>query len=195
MARLGTMFVLPVSLLALISQALANDQLPTAIRKLSPDLNEKLLPEHLAFAPLRALTPGDASSAALDLLENQETSLGNVGLDARNYLPAFARHHEDTEDSVLRRAAEVMAMLERRSSCPAKMNSCESIGARNKCCQEGTVCTRVEDSTVAGVACCPEGSSCGGKVGDCPSEAISCPAQLGGGCCIPGYVCQGSGCK
>lgn len=31
-------------------------------------------------------------------------------------------------------------------------------------------------------------------MGECPSEAVSCPASLGGGCCIEGFVCQGVGC-
>jgi hypothetical protein len=95
----------------------------------------------------------------------------------------------------MERAARALTLLERRSSCPSDMESCASIGSPAKCCEAGTVCTWVSDSTVGNVACCPEGSTCGGSVGDCPSGAVSCPAELGGGCCIAGYVCQGDGCE
>lgn len=189
------MLILPASLLVLIAQAAADQSLPTAIRKLSPDSNEKLLSHHLAFSSQRALTPGKGAAAAFDFLESQDASSAQDNIEERSYYPAFARHHNDSEENMLRRAAEALALLERRAACPANMNSCESIGSREKCCQQGTVCTRVQDSTVGGVACCPKGSSCGGPVGDCPAGAVSCPAYMGGGCCIPGYVCQGSGCK
>ncbi|POR39040.1 rRNA methyltransferase 1, mitochondrial [Tolypocladium paradoxum] len=181
MALLSAMLFLPTSLLALVSQATASQQLPTAIKKLSPDSSEKIFPEHLAFAPL----PVDAARVFLDERE--------AGLDAI-YRPAFARHYDDSEDSALRRAAAVLALLRKRASCPVGMNSCADQGSPNKCCQEGTYCTDVPDTTVGHVACCPLGTKCGGGVGSCPVGAVSCPPDLGGGCCIPGYVCQGVGC-
>ncbi|KND89591.1 rRNA methyltransferase 1, mitochondrial [Tolypocladium ophioglossoides CBS 100239] len=161
------------------------NQLPTVVKKLSPDLSEKILPEHLAFAPL----PVDA--VARVFLTEQDAGLNATALF---YRPAFARHLDDSEDGSLRRAAAALALLRKRASCPAGMNSCADQGSPNKCCQEGTYCTDVPDTTVGGVACCPQGTKCGGGVGSCPADAVSCPPDLGGGCCIPGYVCQGVGC-
>ncbi|KAH7326115.1 hypothetical protein B0I35DRAFT_126173 [Stachybotrys elegans] len=171
---------LPASLLALVSLATATQIGPTAVRKLSLDEGEKLFPEHLAFAPLELPIIADANSIPAD----------TTGY----YRRAFAPHHDASENDVLRRAAKALALLERRSSCPSEMNSCANIGAPNKCCQEGTYCVEVDDESVGEVACCPQGSQCGGNVGACPEDAVSCPASLGGGCCIAGFVCQGSGC-
>ncbi|RCI08862.1 hypothetical protein L249_5083 [Ophiocordyceps polyrhachis-furcata BCC 54312] len=80
------------------------------------------------------------------------------------------------------------------ASCPAGMNSCADQKSPNKCCQKGTYCTAVPDASVEHVACCPDGARCGGQVGTCPADATSCPSELGGGCCIAGYVCRGLGC-
>lgn len=145
------------------------DSSPTAIRKLSPDCNEKIFPHHLAFAPLESLLDPN-----------------------RTYIPAFAPHSHGT---VLRRAAEVLALLQKRQACPGGMKSCSGVGSGVKCCQEGTYCVDVGDAVAGGIACCPDGVSCGGGVGECPDGATSCSAELGGGCCIPGYVCEGLGCK
>ncbi|KAM3507262.1 hypothetical protein MY10362_001860 [Beauveria mimosiformis] len=204
------MLFLPSYLLSLLVQAspAAAERSPTALRKLAPDANEKLFPEHLAFA---ALTFDDASLAARQFLDAQDAKrllsdprpLDNQQQQQqlRPYRPAFASHLADNTSSshhALRRgAAEALALLQRRAgaaSCPRGMSGCSAIGQPNKCCQDGTVCTRIDDATVGGIACCPVGSSCGGRVGACPSDAASCPADLGGGCCIPGYVCQGLGC-
>ncbi|KAM3511408.1 hypothetical protein MY11210_004958 [Beauveria gryllotalpidicola] len=205
------MLLLPPYLLSLFVQAsppaaAAAERSPTALRKLAPDANEKLFPEHLAFAS--SLTFGDASLAACQFLDAQDAKrllseprpLDNQQ-QLRPYRPAFAGHLDDTRNNshhALRRgAAKALALLQRRAgaaSCPSGMSGCSAIGQPNKCCQDGTVCTRIDDATVGGIACCPVGSSCGGRVGACPSDATSCPADLGGGCCIPGYVCQGLGC-
>lgn len=192
MLQIKTILLLPPALLALISHVLAIQQLPTAIRKISPDSNDKILAEHLAFAPLNFLS---GAAAAHEFLAAQDAESLQINGKSRLYRPAFARHHAESESTILERAAAALAILERRSSCPSGMTGCDAIGAPNKCCQDGTVCTNVNDSTVGNVACCPRGSNCGGNVGKCPSDAVSCPAELGGGCCIPGYVCQGEGCK
>lgn len=208
MTRLDAMLLLPTSLLAIIicqASVSAAERSPTAIRKLPPDANEKLFPEHLAFAPLSFAAAAiaahkflEAQDAAFNLdLQHAQLSAGNrpPSSQPRPYRPAFAGHFDDSEANVLRRAAEALALLERRAACPSGMSGCDAIGQPNKCCQTDTICTKVDDVSVGGIACCPQGSSCGGKVGACPSGAVSCPADLGGGCCIPGYVCQGLGCK
>lgn len=185
----SSLLFLPPALLALVCQATANPN-PTALRKLSPDSNEKLLPHHLAFAPANHLLRVDISPLDAHALDDRDIN-GSEGY----YRRAFGTNFDESEEEMLRRAAEVLAILERRSSCPSGMSSCSDEGAPNKCCQEGTYCTRVSDTNVGNIACCPEGSSCGGGVGNCPSDAVECPASLGGGCCIAGYTCQGIGCK
>ncbi|RGP68112.1 gpi anchored [Fusarium longipes] len=184
-----------LSLAALLPrQTAAESSSPTAIKKLAPGSNEKLLREHLAFDPLQVLSPRDAAAAALSFLDEQDEELLKLNGTQRFYRPAFAPHSEESRDGMLRRAAEALALLQRRSSCPKGMNICSNIDPEVKCCQEGTYCVDVGDSVVGGVACCPDGASCDGGVGSCPSDAASCPEELGGGCCIPGYVCQGLGC-
>ncbi|KAG8418038.1 hypothetical protein J3458_005479 [Metarhizium acridum] len=191
MAPASTLFLLPASLLAFVSQALADNRpFPIAIKKQSPGSGEKILREHLAFAPLPQVRPVVASSF-FDVLSDEPHQ--DVDGTSRFY-PPFVKHLHEAEDDVLRRAAEALALLERRSSCPSGMNNCAQQGSPNKCCQQGTYCTDVPDTDVGHVACCPNGSTCGGEVGTCPSGATSCAAALGGGCCIPGYVCQGVGC-
>ena len=188
MPSLHSIFLLPPALLALLPLATAEPN-PTALKKLPPDSSEKLFPEHLAFGPLPNLSP--------DLpIPDQDADGGYNASSTHFYTRAFAPHYsDDTHDNVLRRAAEALAILERRSSCPAGMSSCADIGSPNKCCQEGTYCTDVPDTDVGHVACCPRGSTCDAPVGGCPSDAVNCPAELGGGCCISGYICQGVGCE
>lgn len=179
------------TLLALAALASA-DGGPAAIPKLSADYNAKLFPEHLAF-----IAAQDASPAPVP---GNNASLGD-GVSPAGYAPrlferAFAAHFDSSESQrdVLRRAAEALRLLEKRSGCPAGMNSCASVGSPNKCCQDGTYCTDVSDTMVGHVACCPEGSTCDGAVSQCPSTAVSCPPSLGGGCCLEGYECAGVGC-
>ncbi|CAH0024356.1 unnamed protein product [Clonostachys rhizophaga] len=185
--------LLPPSLLALLTQVAANPQ-PTALKKLSPDSNEKIFPEHLAFAPPGSFPIDIYGTQLLPGVNDGNGESERTNSSARFFQRAFAPHIDETRESMMRRAAEMLAILEKRSSCPSDMNSCEDIGAANKCCQKGTYCTSVADSNVASVACCPDGVQCGGGVGSCPTSAVSCPSSLGGGCCLQGYICQGIGC-
>ncbi|KAM5352436.1 hypothetical protein ACJ41O_005159 [Fusarium nematophilum] len=195
MRSVSAFFALPASLIVFLSQASADSGSPTAVRKLPPNSGEKLLREHLAFAPLRILSPREAAAAAaISFLDEQDDESLALNGTERFFRPAFAPHSEEARDGVLRRAAEALALLQRRSSCPEGMNSCSDIDSDVKCCQEGTYCVDVGDAVAGGVACCPDGASCGGGVGSCPSDATSCSEELGGGCCIPGYVCEGLGC-
>ncbi|KAH8170629.1 hypothetical protein LIA77_09410 [Sarocladium implicatum] len=179
---------LPLSILALfLHTASAEQDLPTAIRRQAPDAGAKILPEHLAFAAIN-----------LPLLPHDLLSLDQAheGPDPtrRWYQPAFRPIHDTSGgDGVLRRAAEALAILEKRQACFAGMNSCANIGKPQKCCQEGTYCQNVDDESLGEVACCPLGSTCAGSA-KCPADAVTCPASLGGGCCLSGYECEGSIC-
>lgn len=195
MTSIPKMLLLPAALLALLSEVAADQPQATAIKKQLPDANEKLFPNHLAFESLPAFIPFDATAAANLWLDNQDEDDGSSSNSTKQYRPAFSNHFHDSEENLLRRAADALAILQNRAACPAGMDSCSSIGAPNKCCPDGTYCTDVSDSDAGQVACCPDGATCGGGVGNCPADAVSCPADLGGGCCIPGYVCQGIGCE
>ncbi|KAG5978308.1 hypothetical protein E4U55_006248 [Claviceps digitariae] len=160
-----------------VAAAAENQRSPTAIKRQSPDSNDKILAEHLAFAPLLPLSLPGSDAAMND-----------------RFFPAYAQHRDERQERILPRAAQALDLLRKRTYCPAGMNSCSDSGSPNKCCPQGTYCTSVPDTDVGHVACCPNGSTCGGSVGKCPADAASCPAALGGGCCIPGYICQGVGC-
>ncbi|OLN85887.1 hypothetical protein CCHL11_05420 [Colletotrichum chlorophyti] len=185
---------LPSSLLLLIAAHVSAEH-PTAIRKMSPNAGEKLLPDDLAFSDDVFTTPLSPREELLAARMADDPFLYNASFP---YRPPFAQHLSTSGDSQgwehFRRAAEALHILESRQACPANMNSCENIGSPNKCCMSNEVCVRVADEAVGNVACCPQGASCSGPVGTCPSGTTSCDAELSGGCCITGYVCQGVGC-
>lgn len=171
--------------------SLAENGSPIAVRKLSPDASEKLFPEHLALSPLHIFPLRDASAAATSFLDSQDNEIDQLSNATRPYRPSFALHRDGGEH-IWQRAAEALDLLQIRQACPSGMTSCSDIGTDYKCCPGGTYCVEVTDTSVA---CCPEGATCGGEIGECPAGAVSCSPELGGGCCIPGYVCQGVGCK
>ncbi|KAK1995470.1 hypothetical protein LX36DRAFT_582327 [Colletotrichum falcatum] len=183
---------LPSSLLLLIA-AHVNAEHPAAIRKMPPNAGEKLLPDDLSFSNDVFVTPLSPREELVAARMADDPLFYNASLP---YRPPFAEHFDSANHGWkhLRRAAEVLHILETRQSCPTSMNSCEGIGSPNKCCMSNEVCVKVQDQMVGNVACCPSGASCGGAVGVCPSGTTSCDASLSGGCCIPGYVCQGVGC-
>ncbi|WYZ41618.1 hypothetical protein EsH8_V_000513 [Colletotrichum jinshuiense] len=184
---------LPSSLLLLIANHVYAAEHPTAIRKMAPNAAEKLLPDDLAFADDIFTTPLSPREELLAARMADDSFLYNASFP---YRPPFAQHSDGVSQGWehLRRAAEALHILESRQACPANMNSCENIGSPNKCCMSNEVCVKVEDEAVGNVACCPNGATCSGTVGACPNGTTSCDADLSGGCCIPGYVCQGVGC-
>lgn len=195
MTSIPRMLLLPTALLALVAEVAADQPLATAIKKQLPDANEKLFPDHLAFEPLPALNPFETTVATNLWLDDQEDKDAGSTNSTKRYHPAFSYHFQESEEDLLKRAADVLVILQNRAACPSGMESCSSIGSPDKCCTDGTYCTNVSNSDSEQIACCPDGATCGGGVGACPSDAVSCPSELGGGCCIAGYVCQGVGCK
>ncbi|RNJ53863.1 hypothetical protein D7B24_001271 [Verticillium nonalfalfae] len=209
--RQSTLLGLPTSLLLLVTSQAQSQQArqPIAIRKLPLAASEKLLPEHFAFADSPAidtdkappfLSPREAVLAdrlQLSVNEEQLIALNASDPSSRPYRPAFKLHEEEGRRDgwdLLRRAAEVLKVLEGRQTCPGGMEDCSNVGAPNKCCMNGEVCVEVDNAAVGNVACCPEGAECGGPIGACPDGSPTCSTELGGGCCIPGFVCQGVGC-
>lgn len=99
--------------------------------------------------------------------------------------------------SLYRRAIDALARLQGRDfACPGGTHVCSIINQPNYCCTDGTTCFVVDDAPDAGnVGCCPDGQSCGGSVASCADGNTACPAEKGGGCCIPGFVCVDIGCE
>lgn len=206
---------LPPGLFLLAAQIMAqqegfNSPPPTAVRKMPPDANSMFRHEYAAFPagidPLHFAevpkTPRDALHAE-NLSPNERRELAAYlqrhvfspeEREQPHFQPPFNPHEHEVD--IFRRAAQVLRLLSKRDgACPGTMQSCDEVGFPNKCCYEGEVCVEVADASVGNVACCPENVSCGGGVGNCPTAAVTCPESLGGGCCLSGYVCRGSGCE
>ncbi len=79
--------------------------------------------------------------------------------------------------------------------CPTGTASCTAINRPNSCCPTGEACQLITDVGLGDVGCCTQGQSCSNQVSSCQQGYTSCPGSSGGGCCIPGYTCNGVGCK
>ncbi|KAK3370249.1 hypothetical protein B0H63DRAFT_312080 [Podospora didyma] len=213
------MHILPLSLWLLITaqiEARETQQqqlLPTAIRKMSPDQGAKFFHEYCAFPDLDRFTPAaqePLAVAARSVFEEDDARrlAANASAEIR-YRPPFAPHLDAAEEGdeeegqrtragrweLFRRAAEALALLERRQwACPTGTASCANIGRPNSCCQTGETCMKVTDTGLGDVGCCPAGTACSGGVSVCGSGSTACASEIGGGCCIPGFVCAGVGC-
>jgi hypothetical protein len=202
------MRLLPPSLWLLIAQQISADPktpLPTAIRKMPPDAGEKFYHSYYAFEQPSAQQPfAIRAIAARQSSQDQDARLLSTNASAELDLrPAFAplddrwtsKYDEEAYYAwrLLRRA---VAALERRQwACPGGTNSCQNIGYPNSCCQSGEACVVIQDTGLGPVGCCPAGLTCGGTISACAAGETPCGSEIGGGCCIPGYVCHGVGCK
>ena len=88
-------------------------------------------------------------------------------------------------------------LLKRQFKCPDGTSSCSAIGAPDICCGTGSTCINVNSNNDAGsIGCCPQGQTCAGPVScDTANGYSACPNSSNGGCCLPGFRCQGIGCK
>lgn len=202
------MHLLPSSLWLLIALQISAQQigpLPTAVRKMPPDPDEKFYHHYYAFEQEDSQQPFQISHVAArqPFQEHDARPLPpNASTELRPG-PAFALLDDrladpDGESARLawRLLRRVLAALERRDwACPGGTNSCINIGYPNSCCPTGDNCMVIQDTGLGPVGCCPDGSSCGGTITACAAGNTPCGSDIGGGCCIPGYVCQGVGCK
>jgi len=87
-------------------------------------------------------------------------------------------------------------IFKRGYQCPVGTYSCASINQPYSCCASSETCINVPDTGLGPVGCCPKGSTCNGPVSPCDvSQGFTgCPGTSNGGCCIPGYSCDGIGC-
>ncbi len=197
---------LPSSLLLLVAAQTAARQLPpvrhpVSIRKMAPGSAEKLLDSYVAFAPLPAGGPG--SIAARAFLDDREALLLAANSSAAlSFRPAFRPSAVEQDEAardglnLFRRAAAALAALQRRQwGCPSGTSSCAAIGYPYSCCHDDETCYQITDTGLGPVGCCPAGATCGGTISTCGAGDLACPSDLGGGCCIAGYVCAGVGCK
>lgn len=200
---------LPVSLWALIAVQIdaltppPQQPLPTAIRKMPPDQGAKFYHSDCAFhdhvfapAPERPLSP---AIAARDFFEEQDARRRSANSSATlDFRPPFALSLDDNtspaRQALLGRA--VLARLQKRNwSCPTGTSHCDAIGFPNSCCKTNERCVQVQDTGLGPVGCCPAGATCSGGVQNCTDGSTACASDLGGGCCVPGFICQGIGCK
>ena len=183
-------------------------QVPIVVRKMSNDQGEMFFPEYWQF---RSETNG-ASQLELDrrkpiqrTLESlEDESLAKDWANASMPQPLqapFSLHTDrqlDTEplfSRLLRSPGAIFAHDARDFQCPSGTSACTSINRPYSCCAAGLVCQLTTDSGLGDVGCCKSGQQCGDKVSGCAQGDVSCPDNLGGGCCIPGSVCDGVGCE
>jgi hypothetical protein len=194
------LFHLPVSLLWLVvAQAASTDDgpRPTAVRKMSPDDGEKFFPDYYAFSP--SDLAGHFPLSGRDV-GGDESVQGNASLSS-SFEPPFAPLENDLGMNdrgweLFRRAAVALARLQKRQwVCPGGTSSCASIGFPFSCCRTGQICYRIPDTGLGPVGCCNSGSTCGGTISFCGQGDTACPSDLGGGCCLQGFVCRDVGCK
>jgi hypothetical protein len=177
--------------------------------KMSPDEGEKFYMEYWQFeGPLEQSKLQDTPTQALrNRDELEEASLLVNTSEAVSWRPAFALHTEQGPDSLVYgdlrarsaleagNSAAALAALEKRGfTCPTGTSDCSGIGYPNSCCATGENCFSIQDTGLGPVGCCPSGNNCGGVITSCNTPNTPCPDALGGGCCIPNYVCAGVGC-
>jgi hypothetical protein len=156
---------------------------PIGMKKMSLDEGEMFMLSDWIFAS-DAAPPSSKKAPDSELFENG-TSQALPPLRPISGEDYFARMH--IRD----------VLLKRQFKCPDGTTSCESIGSPDVCCGTGSSCLKLDSNSDAGsVGCCPEGDKCAGSVScDEASGYTSCPNADNGGCCLPGFKCQGIGCK
>ncbi|KAF2155638.1 hypothetical protein K461DRAFT_274653 [Myriangium duriaei CBS 260.36] len=155
---------------------------PIGVRKMSDDEGEMFFLDYWQLDPL-------ASRASI---QSDLTDTGNSTYQPFN--PPLSPHSDSYHSSKSLRIAH--QLFKRDFQCPTNTFACTSIGQPNNCCANGETCISVQDTGLGPVGCCPQGQSCGGAVASCNTAQgySSCPGSPNGGCCIPGYSCQGVGC-
>lgn len=187
-------------------------RLPTAVRKMPPDQGAKFHHEYGAFAdpstfaPARPPKPRAAIAArSAHEIDDARRIWANSSAELPLRPPFALLSGPEFEDDgpsppntrdLFRRAASALSFLEKRQwACPSGTSSCADIGYPNSCCGTTETCMEVPDTGLGPVGCCPSGSKCGGGISQCVYGSLACGSEIGGGCCIPGFVCQGVGCK
>lgn len=180
------------------------------VRKMSDDEGEMFFPEYWTLSGTEDLSIQDQQYQGPDpvVSKNKHFTLSvpsstsdNSTLPPPLYRP-FAIHAADSEPPLIpllprfiERHLPTSNLLRRDFQCPTDTTPCTSINRPYSCCSPGETCQLVANSGSGDVGCCPQGSgTCSDEVGQCAAGYESCPADQGGGCCVPGYRCAGVGC-
>ncbi|KUJ18183.1 uncharacterized protein LY89DRAFT_684121 [Mollisia scopiformis] len=182
-----------------IEEHLRLGRAPVGIMKMGTDEGEKFYMEYWQFEG--EMTLMDISSNTLRKRDEEEEArlLANASA-VLDFRPPFMLHTEDSSYGNLRarralEARNALAVLGKRGFlCPTGTADCSSIGQPNYCCATGETCFAIQDAGLGPVGCCPTGSTCGGTVTTCNAPNTPCADNVGGGCCIPNYVCATVGC-
>ena len=172
-------------------QELFANQTPHALRKMSSDKGQMFLLEYWGFnRDERRIKQSLAAGHTVDQKGERIGTLENI-TQIRLPQPHLLLH-TDRLPAISNRFSR--SPLEKRDfRCPTGTTSCTSINRPNSCCANGLQCNIITDTGFGDVGCCAD-SSCSGEVTGCQEGYTSCPANQGGGCCIPGYACSGVGC-
>jgi hypothetical protein len=160
-----------------------NTAFPSGIRKMSHDEGEKFFLNYWQFEADLIFRRSTDSAALLANISNADQAL----------LPPLLLHADSQQFTHLHDFSP-RSLSKRAFQCPAGTSNCASIGQPNSCCVTGETCIPLSDSGETVVGCCPSGTTCGGQLGSCDIAAGQTKCE-NGGCCIPGYTCQGIGCE
>lgn len=191
-----------------IQEKLAS-QRPIGLHKMSGDEGEMFFPEYWVFdselknAP--ANKPMERRTPFLRLPSEHQHSGIQEDLANSTWLyplqASLSLHSDQQIESkrLLRKLHRLPRALryqldERDFRCPGNTLSCTSINRPNSCCPSGESCQLITNNGLGDVGCCAQGQTCSQQVSTCQEGYKSCPGSSGGGCCIPGYDCDGVGC-
>ena len=187
-------------------QKIARGLEPVGVRKMSGDESEMFFLEYwqidAKLSDANSLSYRDSSRQIIrshgpELVESAVLGLPNASIPHILEAP-LALHTERRimSSPLLRRLPQALSLLgERAFQCPSGTSDCSSISRPDSCCPSGETCQLITDSGQGDVGCCGQEQSCSQQVAGCQQGYSSCPGAQGGGCCIPGYVCVGVGCK
>lgn len=177
-----------------LEQRATREKTPVMVKKMGEDERQKFFMEYWGYGedPFAGTGVGMRERDLNDedrLLANASAAIG--------FTTPLAMHKMDGEHQGLRRGErQAAASLQNRDFwCPTGTDSCSAIGYPNSCCADSDTCFAIQDTGLGPVGCCPNGDVCGGTISSCPSGALACADELGGGCCLPGFVCVGVGCE
>ncbi|KAK2879390.1 hypothetical protein FQN49_000933 [Arthroderma sp. PD_2] len=173
------------------------EEYPPLVRKMSDDPGQKFYPHYWRLDGLTSNTPSISSrggGAANDERGTDEAHQGSLARDRSsvNIRSPLLLHSSDRSSPLPMIGRSILG--KREFQCPAGTAPCTSINRPKSCCRKGDVCLIVEDTGLGDVGCCPQGQDCSGQLISCPQGFTTCPADLGGGCCTPGYTCVAEGC-
>ena len=184
------------------------DQTPVGVRKMNEDEGEMFFLEYWRFdSNVEETTLRDERILKERMAEPQhlpshadehlplELRLNSTSLPPLQAPLLLHNTQEEAHNGPLSPRAVLYFLNKRSYQCPTGTASCDSINRPNSCCPTGEACQLITDVGTGDVGCCAGGQSCSNQVSSCRQDYTSCPGNAGGGCCIPGYTCNGVGCK